>query len=206
MKTNYKCNSLTLGLILGALLPLTGVAQENQQRATVETNDKGSSMLVTATAKVLSVDQEKREVVIETEDGKPTTLTVGPQVKRLNEIKAGDTVTAGYYISIASDFREATDEEKANPLVELDSSVKAGTGPTPGGGAIRVYKVVATVEAIDRANSSLTVKGPKGNSHTVKVKDASKLANLEVGGGLVLTYTEAFAVEVTKAKAPDKKD
>ena len=49
-------------------------------------------------------------LVIETEDGKPTTLTVGPQVKRLNEIKAGDTVTAGYYISIASDFREATDE------------------------------------------------------------------------------------------------
>jgi len=202
MKTNYKFNSLTLGLILAAV-PFTGMAQE--QRAAVETTDKGTSMLVTATAKVLSVDQEKREVVIETEDGKPTTLTVGPQVKRLNEIKAGDTVTAGYYISIASDFREATDEEKANPLVELDSSVKAGTGPTPGGGAIRVYKVVATVEAVDRANSSLTIKGPKGNSHTVKVKDPDKLANLEVGEGLVLTYTEAFAVEVTKGKA-EKKD
>jgi hypothetical protein len=203
MKSKPKFSSLTLGLTLAALLPLTVIAQD---RVAVETNERGGSALVTATATVKSVDLDKREVVIVKEDGKPVTLTVGPQVKRLSEIKPGDTVTAGYYVSVASDFREATDEEKANPLVELDTTVKSGTGPNPAGGAIRTYKVVGTIEAIDLAASSITLKGPKGNSHTVQVRDPDKLVNMEVGEGIVLTYTEAFAVQVMKGKPANKKE
>ena len=54
--------------------------------------------------------------------------------------------------------------------------------------------------------SSLTLKGPLGKYHTVRVKDANKLTDLRLGDSIVVTYTEALAVEVTKTKGDDKKE
>jgi len=197
MKTKDRLASLTFALSLASLLCVAGRAQETGQSGAKEYHASG---LATTTATVESIDHTTREITLRSENGYPVTLTVGDRVKRLDEIKVGDTVTAVYYVSVASDFRPPTEEEKANPLVLVGETEKAFNEAQPSGGTMRVYKVVATIEGLDRMAPSLTIKGPRGKLHTVKVKDPSKLAELQLGSSIVVTYTEALAVGVEKAK------
>jgi hypothetical protein len=201
MNPKSKLASVALGLSLGALLLPPARAQETPRTTTGEL-DNTVEMFITVTAQVESVDLAKREVVLKSASGHPVTLTVDARVKRLNEIAVGDSVTVSYYASVASEFRAPTDDEKANPLVVLGEATKAGADAAPSAGAVRVYKVVASVEGLDRTDSSITLKGPRGNYHTVKVKYPAKLSELHLGDMIVVTYTEALAVGVTKAAPP----
>jgi hypothetical protein len=205
MNTKAKSFSIILpGLLLGALFQLVGGAQPSRDlTGDLET---GATMLVTATATVDSIDLDKRELTLKGEGGHPVTLTVDQRVKRLNEIKPGDTVTANYYASAASEFRSPREDERAKPLVLLEETVKVVKEGDPAGVALRKYRVVATVEGVDRSSSALTLKGPQGKYHTVQVKDANKLADLRLGDSIVVEYTEAFAIAVTKTKAAETKD
>ena len=205
MNTQPKSISLLSSLLLGALLPLVGSAQE-PSRALNGQLDTTAVMLVTATATVESIDLDKRELTLKGEGGHPVTLTVDQRVKRLNEIKPGDTVTAEYFASAASEFRSPREDERAKPLVLLEETVKVLKEGDPSGVAVRKYRVVATVEGVDRSSSTLTLKGPHGKYHTVQVKDANKLTELRLGDSIVVDYTEALAIEVKKTKGAEKKD
>jgi len=63
--------------------------------------------------------------------------------------------------------------------------------------------VTAKIKAIDKKNNTVTLKGPKGNLKTVKVKDPSNLDKVKVGDLVQITYTEALAIGVEEA--PKKK-
>src|SRR5215510_3716267 len=91
--------------------------------------------VVTVTAKVEKVDVAKREVTLKGPLGNVETIVVGPEVKRLSEIKPGDEVTAEYYIGIAAELRAPTEEEKAQPFVVVEGEGKAGAKSPPAAGA-----------------------------------------------------------------------
>jgi Cu/Ag efflux protein CusF len=57
-----------------------------------------------------------------------------------------------------------------------------------------------TVEAIDLKAGTATVKGPEGNSFTVKAQDKKNLEKIKVGDRVEITYTEALGISVSKAK------
>ena len=63
-------------------------------------------------ATVQAIDLEKRELTLKGPLGEVSTVTVDKAVKRLDEIKAGDQVTAKYYLSVAAELREPTDDEQ----------------------------------------------------------------------------------------------
>jgi hypothetical protein len=63
--------------------------------------------------------------------------------------------------------------------------------------------LTATIEAIDKANRVVTVKGPKGNSIAVKAPDQMEgFDSLKVGDEVSATYFEAVAVQVRKPGEP----
>ena len=103
-------------------------------------------ILISATATVQELDLDKRELTLKGPLGDIATVTVDKAVKRLNEIKVGDEVTAKYYISIAAELREPTAAEKENPLVVTEGMAKAPKGTSPAAGGLHVIRVVATVE------------------------------------------------------------
>ncbi len=70
------------------------------------------TILVSVTAKVEAIDQAKREVTLKGPLGNVVTFVVDERVKRLNEVKVGDEVTADYYVSLAGELRAPTKEEK----------------------------------------------------------------------------------------------
>lgn len=165
--------------------------------------------IVTTTATVTAVDPNKREITLKDSKGNEVTFAVDKSVTRLKEVKVGDKVRAEYYVSIASEIRPPTAEEKDNPLTVLETTAKAPKGTTPARGALRQIRAVVTVENIDRDAETATIKGPRGNTLTVKALDPARLDRVKVGDTVIVTYTEALAVSLEKAdekKAGEKSE
>jgi Cu/Ag efflux protein CusF len=73
----------------------------------------------------------------------------------------------------------------------------------PSGGVVRDVAVVASIEGIDRAKGTVTLRGPE-RTVSVKVRDPAKLKDFKVGDFVDASYTEAMAVKVEKGPAPKK--
>jgi hypothetical protein len=189
-------------LVLPASLPATAGGAEPTEPPMMTRED---SVLLTITASVESINLKDREMTLKGPLGNSVTFTVDPQVKRLDEVKVGDFVRADYYVSIAAEVRKPTAEEKKTPLVILDAAAKAPPGSAPAAGGLRRFKVVTTVEGLDRPSQTVTVKGPRGNYLTARVADPSRLTKLRIGDHVVITCTEALAISLEKtAKVPAK--
>jgi len=162
------------------------------------------TILVTVTAKVQAIDLAKREVTLKGPAGNEVTFTVDQRVKRLDEVKVGDDVTADYYVSVAGELRAPTEDEKKNPVSIIEAGARAPKGTEPAAGALRVIKIVTTVEGLDLPTQSVTLKGqgPMGHTATVRAKNVDNLKKLRLGDTIVVTYTEALAVSVEKVSHP----
>src|SRR4051812_29180822 len=112
MKSSYLQKYLAPAL--ASALCFCAQAQGDASTAKVSVEDE---ILVSTTATVQAVDLEKRELTLRDPLGDVKTVTVDKAVKRLNEIKVGDDVTAKYYISLAAELRQPTEEEKNSPLM-----------------------------------------------------------------------------------------
>ena len=158
------------------------------------------SMRASMTAKVTAINPETREVTLKGPDGKEKTLTVDKSVKRFDEIKVGDDVKVDYYVSLAGEVRKPTAEEKETPLSEVTVAGKATTGTDPAAGGVRMIKAVTKVEALDPATKTVTIKGPRGRTLDVAVKDPATFQKLKEGDSIVITFTEALAVSLEKQR------
>lgn len=75
----------------------------------------------------------------------------------------------------------------------------AEKAPVRGKGAASVTKIRGTVAGVDKDAGTVTLKGPKGRTVTIEVKDKSKLDQINVGDPVVAAYMEAVAWRVAKA-------
>ena len=64
-------------------------------------------------------------------------------------------------------------------------------------------RVKATVEAIDEADRSLTVKDENGNYHELAMPEGGRIADVKVGDKLVINYYENVNVRVKAVDEPD---
>jgi hypothetical protein len=195
--------SLSYSILCGALLatnPGVVFSAEEKPATTSARMAREDALLVTVTASVEAIDQTSREVTLKGPLGNSVTFTVDQRVKRLNEVKVGDLIRADYYVSFAAELRKPTAEEKKTPFVMLDAAGKAPSGTSPAAGGLRRFKVVTTVEGLDRPTQTITVKGPRGNFLTARVADPSNLTKIRIGETIVVTYTEALAISLEKAE------
>ena len=181
------------------------LAAEQQARVSEEPLSREKTVLVTVEASIEAVDYTNREVVLKGPLGNKVTFTVDKSVKRFDEFKVGDVVRADYYVSVAAELREPTAQEKETPFVMLEEAGKAPPGTSPAAGGLRRFKVVATIEGLDRPTQTVTVRGPRGNYLTVRAQDPSRLTQLRIGDTVVVTYTEALAVSLEKAQKKTSK-
>ena len=190
---------ILFGLLLAASQHGALCAEEQSTVAGAPMGRK-EAVLVTLTASVEAIDPATREVTLKGPLGNTATFTVDKRVKRLDEVKVGDLVRADYYIAIAAEVRKPTAEELKHPLVVLDAAGKAPPGTSPAAGGLRRFKVVTTIEGLDRPTQTVTVKGPRGNYLTARVADPSRLTQVRIGDTILVTYTEALAISLEKAE------
>ena len=110
----------------------------------------------------------------------------------------GDDVTVDYYVSLAGELRQPTAEEKETPLSEVTLAGKAPPGADPAIAGARMIKAVTKVESLDPAKKTVTIKGPRGRTFDVAVKDPATFEKLKEGDPIVITFTEALAVSLEK--------
>lgn len=69
----------------------------------------------------------------------------------------------------------------------------------PGKGVVGAVTVHGSISAIDKDKGTVTLKGPKGNTMTLEVRDKSKFDAIKVGDPVVATYVEALGFQARKA-------
>jgi hypothetical protein len=156
----------------------------------------GESHTVTAT--VEAMEKSTRMLTLKTPDGKLTTVTVPPDVKRYDGLKVGDTITAKYYDNIV--LRKKAPGEK--DVDTLTGSVTPSPGSRPTGTASAQRTITATITAIDPNVPSISLSGPNNWKYSSKVADKEALKTLKVGDKLDITWTEAVLLSV---ESPVKK-
>jgi Cu/Ag efflux protein CusF len=150
------------------------------------------------TATITAIDLSTRHVTLTGPSGKSLTLHVGDQVKNLDQFKVGDKVGATYYESLVIGGKKASPGDNS---VKAMSSSQTEDQQGQSGAAVGTQQtivVVAKVMALDKPNGMITLRGPKGNIRTFKIKDASLLTHMTIGDDVVFKYTEAWAVAITK--------
>jgi hypothetical protein len=203
-------NSFTYPVLCCALLTCTQYAwcadEPSAQNAQAQPIGRKESVLLNVTASIESIDLTNREVTLKGPLGNEVTFIVDKRVKRFNEFKVGDLVQADYYVSVAAELRKPTEEEEKTPFALLEVAGKAPGDEAPAVGGLRRFKVVTTIEGLDRPTRTVTVKGPRGRYLTARVENISNLPKMRIGENIVITYSEALAISLEKAEKPAKKE
>ena len=163
-------------------LPLAALAQKPVAK----------SEAVEVTATVESIDHTHRLITLKNSEGE-VELGVGPEIKRFDELKVGDTVTFRYVESLVLQIQKPGQAPKP---ASGDPTVTRGTGPRPSGTIAQQQTATVTIKAIDPKVPAVTVVGANGHTFSHKVKDGKLLEGYKAGDKVEITYTEALMVSV----------
>src|SRR5262245_38704632 len=143
-----------------------GMGQNQSQGGTVTKQNQ-----VTATVTVRAIDPATRSVTLRAENGDEDTFTAGPEVKRFDQLKVGDTIRATYYESLVFQLRKP-DAPGATP-----GAVVAGgrLKDAPGGVLGTQETTTVTVKAVDMKAPSITVVTVDGRTLTRKIAERKNL-------------------------------
>ena len=104
-----------------------------------------------------------------------------------------------YYVGFNAEVRKPTAEEQQNPLVVMEAAGRAGPDEAPAAHVMRQIRAVVTIEGLDRAAQTVTVKGPRGKYFVARVADPSRLERVHIGETILMNFTEATAISLKPA-------
>jgi Cu/Ag efflux protein CusF len=171
--------------------------------ATAETAAPTSGVVAAATvevtATVVKIDLKKRKVTLKAADGREQSFVVDKAAKNLDQVKQGDLVVVTYAEALVYEVKKPGAAAPAAGTTVGAATAKPGEKPAAV--VARETTVTVTITAIDEKAPTVTFKGPKGGTRTIKVKDPAKLKGVKVGDQVELTFTQAIALSVEKAPA-----
>lgn len=193
MKT-ITATTMTAALVVGAMLAVQACAKP--EPALSEAAPVGEARMVTVRGWIDAVDKANRTVTLKGPRGGTVTLDVrDPQ--KLDAVQVGDPVVAAYIEALAVRVKKAG---AASPGVSVqEARVTSQPGETPASAVGREVVVTTTLTAIDKRAQTVTIKGPRGNTETIKVKDPKNLDGVEAGNLVELTYTQALAIALDRS-------
>jgi hypothetical protein len=90
-----------------------------------------------------------------------------------------------------------------DPDISAQEDITSSTsGSKPAGTAVARMTMAVTIDSIDLDNGTVTLEGPRGNTHTLTASDPKNLAGVQVGDLVDITYTETLSISVL---SPQKK-
>jgi Cu/Ag efflux protein CusF len=78
----------------------------------------------------------------------------------------------------------------------------APKGGTPGGTISKIVQVNSVVEAVDPASRQITLRGPLGDSRTMRVAEDVKLGGIKPGDSVTVSHTQALATHMISSPQP----
>lgn len=192
--------TLTIGAAV-VLLPTTIPAAYAADKAG-EMMGVGESETAVMQATVKSVDVAKRTLVLVGPSGETKSMKVGPEVKNLAQVKAGDVIVARYSEAVA--YVIAPPNSKTPEDLIALATERAAPGQKPAGGVEALAVVTALVVGVSPTADTLSLVDPAGGEvQTVAVNNPEyqkMLPDLKVGDTITAVMTESIVVAVEPAK------
>jgi hypothetical protein len=150
-------------------------------------------------AKVESVDAASRTVRVLWQDGRKEAITVGPAVKRLEEIAPGDQIFVDVQQQVRLELQLPGSPSVPLTVVGEGGRTVTASAGAPGAVVSSGFQATVTVKRIDAATRIVALQDPAGASYEVWASPDVALEKLKVGDRLLATYTEATVLRVEKA-------
>jgi hypothetical protein len=158
----------------------------------------GAASVVVVHGQIVSVNQDKKLVTLQTDDGKQLTVhAYNPY--NLAAAKAGERYVAKFY-EIATLHKLAPGQSPPTPSL-TEGIVSAQPGQTPGAAFGSQYQFAVTIDAIHKNDKAISLKGPDGVVETVDVANPETLDQVQVGEQIVVTLTDAVVIALDKEAA-----
>jgi hypothetical protein len=167
--------------VLAALTATTAMAQTK-----VITGE-----MKTATATVEAIEASTRQVTVKKADGTNETFYVPASMKRFDQLKVGDKITARYYENMVLQLKQP-----GSPDADKSSGKLVPVEGAPAGTMSYQRTITATITAIDPKVPSITFSGPNNWKYSSKVKDTAALAKVKVGDKVDITWTYAVLMSI----------
>lgn len=191
------CNRLALLCAALFVVPLVSHAQQSPTASATMEVGPGSALItetVEVSAIIVDIEAAERLVVLRIQDGREFAVVAGPEVRNFAQLRLGDEVVALYVQALSIELRKAgagTSQSGASAAV-----LKAPEGGKPGAAIGTRVTLVADVTGVQTDMQTVTLRGPKGRSIDVQVRDQAQFSLVAVGDKVELTYAEAMAVSV----------
>jgi len=182
--------------ILFVILSMASAVALGVPKTSAAQNEVVLGEAITITVQVVAIDKKDRHLALLGPKGDVVVVEVSEEAKNFDQIKVGDRVKVKHYKSVAIFLG------KPGQQPDIDAGMIVARPPK--GEAPAVYKIgavdaIVSVRAIDRANRTVTLKGPEGNIVTTRVdKSVKAYDTLKVGDSIHVRYTEAIAITVEK--------
>ena len=152
-------------------------------------------------AVVESVNQSTREVVLRGPEGNRVTVTAGPEVRNLAQVRRGDRVVVTYGAALAV---EMAPPGGGGPPAEVATGMaRAEPGERPAGAVGQRVRARVRIQEVDPVTGRVAFVGPQGVRRVVTPQDpamADFARRLRPGDEVDMTYAEAVAVRVEPAE------
>lgn len=182
------------GKILTALWLLVVPAMAFAQEAPVDKPAISATQAMKLTAEVVAIDRDNRTVTLQGPEGGQRTIAVGEDAQRLDEVELGDTVLVEFlqHLSI-----EVVAADGARPGHGTMSAVaRAPESEQPGMIATETEISMARVHEINVEQNTFKLDWGEDGIKEYTARDPENLKRAAVGDMVVVTYTEALALQL----------
>jgi hypothetical protein len=191
-------------VVLAALIASTALPALAQKPdaagGTVVASEPGKAAAVRAvevSAQVVAIDKATRTVTLKGPQGNIVDVVAGDEVKNFAQIKVGDFVVVRVLQSLTLALQKT--KSGSAGISTTETAVQAKPGQRPAAAAAREVTAIAKVTAVDKKASTISLKGPRGNTVTLDVQNKDHFKVVKVGDEVQVVYTEAVAISVEPA-------
>lgn len=156
---------------------------------------------VEASATVTKIDLPKRLLTLKPDAGEEVTMAVPQEAVNLPQVKVGDRVTVTYIEAIGANMRKPGDSTQET--IDLGAGV-AEEGQKPAGAIAAVQTLPVTIVSVDAKTHTVKFYGSDKDVRSITVQNPKAkeyVAKLKAGDEVIVTYSEAIALEVKPAGA-----
>jgi hypothetical protein len=165
------------GLLLLASPVLLSTAVPSAWAQGADLSGIGETETTNIRATVTAIDQATRQVTLANAQGKTVTITAGPAVRNLAQVKVGDVVLAQQITSVT--YILSPHGVDTPPDQAAVSAVRAEPGEMPAGGIASQTVVTGVVVGVDAAAKTISLVDPSGGLvRTIHVKNPRAQAQL----------------------------
>ena len=187
----FKCAAIVAILLIMSAAQAAGEPE-------VEKPEITTSQSLTITDLVEAIDYETRKVTISNPQGTSVTLTVGEEVRNLEQVKVGDTVTTEYVQNLS--IKIVDNPELAPSEQEIKTVNRSEKGEMPWMTVVDEIIVTTVIEGINIEANTIQLTGPNGSVEEFTVNDPENLKRVSVGDRVIITQTDKTAISVERAK------